>query len=70
MKINKNYNITFTVLISRSQDVTLGHLNKCNIIINKNKYNNCDFVLLDQYVSANQTFLIFAVIFKNIERKK
>lgn len=40
------------------------------IIINKNKYNNCDFILLDQYVPANQTFLIFAVIFKNIERKK
>lgn len=68
--ITKSRNINFTVLISRSQDVTLGHLNKCNIVINKNKSNICDLVLSDQHVPANQAFLIPAVIFRNIERKK
>lgn len=55
--------ITFTVLISRSQDVSLGHLNKYNILI-------CDLVLLDQFVPASQAFLISAVIFRNNETQK
>lgn len=61
--ITKYSNITFTDLISRSQDVSLGHLNKYNIVI-------CDFFLLDQFVPASQAFLISAVIFRNNETQK